>query len=637
VIEGRVVDLPGLEAMLAELRQLRTDHQAVEAKRAARALPETTHETLSAFANTEGGWLLLGVDEGDGSFAVTGVEDVKQLQSDLQAQCALMDPPLRATVDLVEHPDGTVLAAYVPPVPRDQRPCHRAHDGAEAASFIRVGDGDQRMTATEVSQMMANRRAVDYSAAPAPQDAVLDGQLVEAFARTLRAANARYTDVADSQLLRQFGVVNGDGHPTYAGVLMLGETPQRWCAAARVTYRRLPRRGDPTGTRFAGKHLEGTVGELLEDTLAALEADLDVVQVVRGGTVFDELDVPREALREVLSNAFVHRSLATGQSDASVLVEVTDEAVLVTSPGGLHVSADPATLGLAPIAGVRNLTLVRIGEHARTPAGGRIVEHQMSGIVAADKACRVAGTMPVLFVDRPATFQAVLLRGAVDAAPAEAALQEAGLSGSADQVRLLAVLSRLDFIREHVAVSGLESVAFDARLAARALAERSVEDAAAELRLLEDAGVLRRSRIRRLPVWVRDLTRSVQPAAASSTPPPASSDPKEASSKPAPTKGGRSEAGKRRAGRPRGNRVPELLAAVAAAPGGVLGAKGIGQALGLSSPDGRNRWIREALEKNVIESTSENMFDPTGGYRLTRAGRALLQNHPPAAVTNPPQ
>lgn len=55
------MDLAGLEGLLAELRDGRTDHQRVEAKRAGRALPQTTHETLSAFPNADGGLLLLGV------------------------------------------------------------------------------------------------------------------------------------------------------------------------------------------------------------------------------------------------------------------------------------------------------------------------------------------------------------------------------------------------------------------------------------------------------------------------------------------------------------------------------------------------------------------------------------------------
>jgi len=610
------MDLAELEALLTELRHIRTDHQGVEAKRAGKALPATTHETLSAFANTDGGLLLLGVDEGAGGFDVTGVADAKQSLSDLQALCALMEPPLRATVDLIAHPDGVVLAAYVPAVPRTQRPCHRAHDGPVSASYIRVGDGDQKMTSAEVAQMLANRSGHDFSAAEAPEGSELDAGQAASFVHTLRASNRRYSAVPAELLLQQFGAsLANDGRPTYAGLLMLGNVPQQRCAAARVTYRRLPRRGDPPATRFAGKHLEGTVGELLDDSLSALAEHLDPVQVVRAGAVYDELDVPREALREVMSNALIHRSLTPDQRDTSVLVEVSDEAVVITSPGGLHVSADPATLGLAPMTGVRNLSMVRLGEQLRTPSGGRIVEHQTSGIAAADRACHAGGTVPVLFVDQPSTFQAVMLRGAVDVDDAEQRLRGAGLAGTPNQARLVAVLSRLDEVRPNITATGLGAVVFDARLAARALAPMSVEDAAAELRVLEDGGALRRTHTRKMPVWVLAEKMTAIAATQKPSPEPGAGP----ATRPAP------EPAKRKPGRQQPNRVPELLAAIAAAPDGVLSAKGIEQALGLSSPTSRSRWIGRAAENGLIESTVANPFDPTGGYRLTAQGRAHVE------------
>ena len=44
-----------------------------ECKRARRDVPDSAYETVSAFANTEGGWLLFGVSEEQGRFEATGV------------------------------------------------------------------------------------------------------------------------------------------------------------------------------------------------------------------------------------------------------------------------------------------------------------------------------------------------------------------------------------------------------------------------------------------------------------------------------------------------------------------------------------------------------------------------------------
>ena len=45
-----------------------------ECKKAQRDVPKDAYTTVSAFANTEGGWLLLGVSESAGRLEVTGID-----------------------------------------------------------------------------------------------------------------------------------------------------------------------------------------------------------------------------------------------------------------------------------------------------------------------------------------------------------------------------------------------------------------------------------------------------------------------------------------------------------------------------------------------------------------------------------
>ena len=61
-----------LAEIIRNLRTLGGDVSDVEVKKSQRELPKTVRETLSAFANTGGGVLILGLDETRG-FAATGV------------------------------------------------------------------------------------------------------------------------------------------------------------------------------------------------------------------------------------------------------------------------------------------------------------------------------------------------------------------------------------------------------------------------------------------------------------------------------------------------------------------------------------------------------------------------------------
>jgi ATP-dependent DNA helicase RecG len=367
--------------------------------------------------------------------------------------------------------------------------------------------------------------------------------------------------------------------------------------AARIAYRVLPSQNAPQGTRFSGRHLEGTVGEMLDQALLSLERDLQTFQVVGSdGQLRDELDVPREALREILSNALLHRSFTVMQETKTIAIEVSESAVVITSPGGLHVGADLERLGLDPITGVRNLSLVRICQQLTTPSGARIVENQASGIANADRACHAAGSMPALFLDLPDSFQVVLLRGALALDKAEQALQSRSVPLDPPLLRLVAVAYALDDAVSQLPSVPMARLALDARLAARALAPSTAEDAATLLRRLEDARVLERRASRHTPSW------TVAPSILEGQGTPVT-----------------------RLGRGRQSRIPDLLAAIQQSSSRRLSSSEIRAALDLSSPSSTNRWIRKALEEELIEPSSDNPTDPTRTYSLTRKGIGQLQ------------
>ncbi len=53
-----------------------------EVKEARLELPKTVWETVSAFSNASGGWLILGVGQKGKNFEITGVENPEKLEQD---------------------------------------------------------------------------------------------------------------------------------------------------------------------------------------------------------------------------------------------------------------------------------------------------------------------------------------------------------------------------------------------------------------------------------------------------------------------------------------------------------------------------------------------------------------------------
>ncbi|MBO7251732.1 MAG: ATP-binding protein [Oscillospiraceae bacterium] len=140
------------------LSQYRENNQ-LEAKQALGGLPESIWETYSAFANTEGGWILLGVEElPDKSLQPVNLLDPQWLLDDLWT--GLNDPNrVSANILTPEHIfqldiDGnTILAIQVPKAPRHLLPIYIDADLYKGA-YYRSGEGDYRFTAQQIDALV---------------------------------------------------------------------------------------------------------------------------------------------------------------------------------------------------------------------------------------------------------------------------------------------------------------------------------------------------------------------------------------------------------------------------------------------------------------------------------------------------
>ena len=146
-----------------ELERYREDGH-VEAKEALGGLPESLWETYSAFANAEGGVILLGVGEReDHSFRVLELLDPEGL---LEEFWAILRNPEYVSVNLLKEEDVQILreegrciiAIFVPEAPPEQKPVHLLRDPWRH-SYRRVGEADKRCSREEVEQMLKGRDA----------------------------------------------------------------------------------------------------------------------------------------------------------------------------------------------------------------------------------------------------------------------------------------------------------------------------------------------------------------------------------------------------------------------------------------------------------------------------------------------
>jgi ATP-dependent DNA helicase RecG len=128
-----------------------------ECKKARRGVPRDAYSTVSAFANTQGGWLLFGVSESGGQLEVTGVDPtafdkVQDAFLTTLRSGQKLSQVISAEPHVYELNDQRVLAFYIPEAGRFQKPLYL--NGNLRESFIRRAARDERMTDRELQRFM---------------------------------------------------------------------------------------------------------------------------------------------------------------------------------------------------------------------------------------------------------------------------------------------------------------------------------------------------------------------------------------------------------------------------------------------------------------------------------------------------
>lgn len=138
------------------------ENNRLEAKLATGGLPHSIWETYSAFANTYGGVILLGVEElPDHSLRVQGLLDPQGMVEEFIAG---LDDPAVVSVNLLQEEDiqilhvdgGDIVAITVPMAERDQLPVYIGGNLRRGA-YRRSGDGDYHCTQAELNAMLSGR------------------------------------------------------------------------------------------------------------------------------------------------------------------------------------------------------------------------------------------------------------------------------------------------------------------------------------------------------------------------------------------------------------------------------------------------------------------------------------------------
>lgn len=399
--------------LIQAIRQGEFEDARLEVKRAQKGLPQHLYETISAFANQpEGGVVVLGIDESQ-RFALTGVENVQGVITELTDLASKMEPPLSLDIQVIDVDHKTVIVAEVPECDFRYRPCFYKPAGMQSGSFLRVGNQSRRMTPYEVFTLMVGRGqpTFDRELVKAASVADLDEKQIQVYLDRIQRTRGSIWNrlrLGDKDLVAQLlslDVLGRDSetvHPTLAGLLVYGIWPQKYYPSLMISFVKYfgvdAETKGPRGERFQDNaQFEGPLPEVIDQAVTRCISNMKQATLIEG--VLNRMipEYPEEALREALVNAVAHRDYSTYVLGSQVRVEMYADRLEIISPGGLFGPVSLTNLETAQAS--RNQLLIRLlGEVG-------LVENRGSGIRAMVSAMREAHLEPPKFEDHRDYFK----------------------------------------------------------------------------------------------------------------------------------------------------------------------------------------------------------------------------------------
>lgn len=348
-------------------------------------------KTIVAFANTAGGTLLLGVE--DGSRHVRGVSDPLKTEERLANLISdRISPRLMPEIEILRWRRTQVLAVLVHPSPG--RPHWLSREGPVDGVYVRVGSTNRRADAEMVEELRRYARGDGFDEQPMPE---LDSEAIDFRAASESFDGVRTLARRDLETLRLVTAHQGRKVPTVGGMLLFGRDRERYFPDAWIQ-----------AGRFDGTDKRRIVDQLEIHSLPARAVEEAIGFVSKHALHGAEIgrvrrqerwSLPPIAVREAVINAVVHADYA--QRGAPLRVSIFEDRLEVESPGLLPFGLTVEDLPRG-VSKLRNRVIGRVF-HALG-----LIEQWGSGVQRMTAACLEAGHPAPVFEELGNRFRVTI-------------------------------------------------------------------------------------------------------------------------------------------------------------------------------------------------------------------------------------
>jgi len=310
--------------------------------------PANLTKTISAFANSDGGDLLIGIEDGTPRMW-SGFDDPEAANGHLQIFETLFPLGTDFSYDFLKSVGcpGVVLLVHV----------NKAAGIVKASNSIPyIRRGAQNLPQSSAEQLKRLELAKGISSfetetVQAPKEIITSSGVVTGFIKDV------VPNTTPELWLRKQVLIRGE-MPTVAGVVLFADEPQahlpKHCSVKIYRYKTKEAHGFREALAFTPETIEGA---LYYQINRSVKRTVEIVESIprMGDSSLEKIKYPPEALHEIITNAIIHRDYSVADD---VHIRIFDNRIEVQSPGKLPAHITPVNILEERFA--RNGAIVRI-------------------------------------------------------------------------------------------------------------------------------------------------------------------------------------------------------------------------------------------------------------------------------------
>jgi ATP-dependent DNA helicase RecG len=310
--------------------------------------PANLTKTISAFANSDGGDLFIGVEDST-SRTWSGFSDPEAANGYIQIFETLFPLGADFSYEFLKNGShsGLVLFAHI----NKTKGIMKASNGIP---YIRRGAQNLPQSSAEQLKRLELAKGIssfETDTVNASVDVIASSEVVKGFIEKVVPTTTPVLWLKKQALIRE-------AMPTVAGLVLFADEPQaqlpKHCSVKIYRYKTKEAEGFREALAFIPETIEGP---LYSQIAQSVKRTVEIVESIprMGDASLEKIKYPPEALHEIITNAIIHRDYSIADD---VHIRVFDNRIEIQSPGALPAHITPSNILNERFA--RNGAIVRI-------------------------------------------------------------------------------------------------------------------------------------------------------------------------------------------------------------------------------------------------------------------------------------